>query len=128
MKVVNENLEIVDYEEKKKEYETTGDIAGYKLMAKLTVVDLIYDMNQNTCHKMNFIIIGAQLLTLFASAILQSIFHEYRTIISLASSSMSIIMMCLVVINTKISDRAIKKANKQKEIIENYIDKISKRS
>lgn len=128
MKVVSGNLEMVDYEEKKKEYEATGDIRGYKLMAQLALVDLIYDMNQNTCHKMNFIIIGTQILTLFISAILQLIFNEYKTIISLASSSISILMMCLVVINTKISNRAIKKANRQKEVIEECIDKISKRS
>ena len=37
-----------------------------------------------------------------------------------------IILLFIVIINTKISDKAIKNANKQKSIIEECIDKLEK--
>ena len=130
MKVINENLEIVDYEEKKKEIKDAKESAalGYKMMAKITLMDLVYDMNRNTCHKMNFMIIGAQLIILTISLICQVIFDEFRAVISLAGAIGSTVLMCLVIINTKVSDKAIRKATKQREIIEECIDKISKGS
>ena len=130
MKVINENLEMVDYEEKKKEIEDAKESAvlGYKMMAKITLMDLVYDMNRNTCHKMNFMIIGAQLIILTISLICQVIFDEFRAVISLAGAVGSTILMCLVIINTKVSDKAIRKATKQREVIEECIDKISKGS
>ena len=130
MKVINENLEMVDYEEKKKEIEDAKESAvlGYKMMAKMTLMDLVYDMNRNTCHKMNFMIIGAQLIILTISLICQVIFNEFRAVISLAGAIGSTILMCLVIINTKVSDKAIRKATKQREVIEECIDKISKGS
>ena len=130
MKVINENLEMVDYEEKKKEIEDAKESAvlGYKMMAKMTLMDLVYDMNRNTCHKMNFMIIGAQLIVLTISLICQALFDKFRVVISLAGAIGSIVLMCLVIINTKTSDKAIRKANKQREVIEECIDKISKRS
>ena len=129
MKVVSENLEMVDYEEKKKEIEDAKESAalGYKMMAKMTLMDLVYDMNRNTCHKMNFMIIGAQLIVLTISLICQALFNEFRAVISMAGALGSTVLMFLVVINTKISDKAIRKANKQREIIEECIDELEKR-
>lgn len=123
MKIVNENLESVDYEKKKSISEE--DRLNYKLISKLTLIDLMYDMNRNISHKMNFIMISAQLMILFISLTLQSIFVEFRLVISLAGALGSTIMMCLVIINTKLSDKAMKNANRQKELIENYIDKLA---
>lgn len=125
MKVINENLEMVDYEEK--EETRTGTMLGYKMMAKMTLMDLVYDMNRNTCHKMNFIVIGAQLIILTISLICQFLFEEFEAVISMAGALGSTILLCLVIINTKISDKAIRKANKQREIIEECIDKLEKR-
>ena len=98
------------------------------MMAKITLMDLVYDMNRNTCHKMNFMIIGAQLIILTISLICQVLFDEFRAVISLAGAIGSTVLMCLVIINTKISDKAIRKATKQREVIEECIDKISKGS
>lgn len=130
MKVVSGNLEMIDYEEKKKEIENAKESAalGYKMMAKITLMDLVYDMNRNTCHKMNFMIIGAQLIILTISLICQVLFDEFRAVISLAGAIGSTVLMCLVIINTKVSDKAIRKATKQREVIEECIDKISKGS
>lgn len=130
MKVINENLEMVDYEEKKKETEDAKErvALGYKMNAKMTLIDLVYDMNRNTCHKMNFMIIGAQLIILTISLICQALFDEFKAVISLAGAIGSTVLMCLVIINTKVSDKAIKKATKQREVIEECIDKISKGS
>lgn len=129
MKIINENLEMIDYEEKKKEIEDAKESValGYKMKAKMTLMDLVYDMNRNTCHKMNFMIIGAQLIILTISLICQALFDEFRVVISLAGAIGSIVLMCLVIINTKISDKAIRKANKQREVIEECIDKLEKR-
>lgn len=125
MKIINENLEMVDYEEK--EGAKTSTMLGYKMMAKMTLMDLVYDMNRNTCHKMNFMIIGAQLIILTISLICQALFSEFRAVISMAGALGSTILLCLVIINTKISDKAVRKANKQREIIEECIDKLEKR-
>ena len=129
MKVINENLEMVDYEEKKKEIKDAKESAalGYKMMAKMTLMDLVYDMNRNTCHKMNFMIIGAQLVILTISLVCQFLFDEFEAVISMAGALGSTILMFLVIINTKVSDEAIRKANKQREIIEECIDKLEKR-
>ena len=128
MKVINENLEMVDYEEKKKEIEDAKESAvlGYKMMAKMTLMDLVYDMNRNTCHKMNFMIIGTQLIVLTISLICQALFDEFRVVISIAGALCSIILLFIVIINTKISDKAIRNANKHKNIIEECIDKLEK--
>ncbi len=130
MKIVSGNLEMVDYEEKKKEMEDVKEsvVLEYKMIAKITLMDLVYDMNRNTCHKMNVIIIGTQLIVLTISLICQALFDKFRVVISLAGAIGSIALMCLVIINTKVSDKAIRKANKQREVIEECIDKISKRS
>ena len=96
-------------------------------MAKIALVDLIYNMNKNTCHKINFVIIMAQLITLTISIICQFIFNEFRAIISIAGASCSTILLFIVIINTKISDKAIRKANKQREITEECIDELEKR-
>lgn len=129
MKVINENLEMVDYEEKKKEIEDAKESValGYKMMAKMTLMDLVYDMNRNTCHKMNFMIIGTQLIVLTISLICQALFDEFRAVISLAGAIGSTVLMCLVMINTKVSDKAIRKATKQREVIEECIDELEKR-
>lgn len=126
MKIINENLEMIDYKDKKEEAKTSVTL-GYKTMAKMTLMDLVYDMNRNTCRKMNFMIIGAQLVILTISLICQFLFDEFEAVISMAGALGSTILLCLVIINTKISDKAIRKANKQREIIEEYIDELEKR-
>lgn len=109
----------------KKKSISEEDRLNYKLISKLTLIALMYDMNRNISHKMNFIMISAQLMILFISLTLQSVFVEFRLVISLAGALGSTIMMCLVIINTKLSDKAMKNANRQKELIENYIDKLA---
>lgn len=120
MKVVSETLEMVDYEDKTEEI----DKLEYKLAISMTLIDLIYDINRDTCHKMNFVIIIAQLITFFASCILQVIFNEYRPVISMAGVIMSTIFMCLVLINSKISKIALDNAHAHREIVEDCVDKL----
>ena len=127
MKVVSENLEMVDYKEKEIEDAKESVALGYKMMAKMTLMNLVYDMNRNTCHKINFMIIGAQWVILTISLVCQALFSEFRAVISMAGALGSTVLMFLVVINTKISDKAIRKANKQREIIEECIDELEKR-
>lgn len=127
MKVVSENLEMVDYKEKEIEDAKESTTLGYKMMAKMTLMNLVYDMNKNTCHKINFMIIGAQWVILTISLVCQALFSEFRAVISMAGALGSTVLMFLVVINTKISDKAIRKANKQREIIEECIDELEKR-
>ena len=127
MKIINENLEMADYEEKEKEEAKKSALLGYKMMAKITLMDLVYDMNRNTCHKINFMIIGAQLIILTISLICQFLFNEFEAVISMAGALGSTVLLCSVIINTKISDKALRKANKQREIIEECIDKLEKR-
>ena len=128
MKVVSENLEMVDYKEKEIEDAKESVALGYKMMAKMTLMNLVYDMNRNTCHKINFMIIGAQWVILTISLVCQALFSEFRAVISLTGAIGSTVLMCLVIINTKVSDKAIRKATKQREVIEECIDKISKGS
>lgn len=130
MKVINENLEMVDYEESEKdEYtSTTANMFGYKMMAEIALIDLIYDMRKNMCHKMNLIIVMTQIIIFLISITLQFIFQDYKEIISLSGALGSTILMCLVVINTKVADIATKQAYKQREIIEHCINNLSKRS
>lgn len=120
MKVVSETLEMVDYEDKTEEI----DKSEYRLAIRLALIDLIYGINRDTCHKMNFVIIVAQLITFFASCILQVIFNEYRPVISMAGAIMSTILMCLVLINSKISRAALENAHAHKEIINSCIDEL----
>ena len=122
MKMIDENSKIVNCGKKKKE----NTSLEYKIIAKTTLVSLVYDMNRNTCHKMNFMIIGIQWLIIIISLICQILFNEFIAVIALAGAIGSILLMCLVIINTKISDRAIKKANKQRKIIEECIDELTK--
>lgn len=120
MKVVSETLEMVDYEDKIEEI----DKAEYRLAIKLALIDLIYGINRDTCHKMNFIIIIAQLITFFASCILQVIFNEYRLVISMAGAIISTVFMCLVLINSKISRVALENARAHREVIVSCIDEL----
>ena len=120
MKVVSETLEMVDYEDKTEEI----DKSEYRLAIRLALIDLIYAINRDTCHKMNFVIIVAQLITFFASCILQVIFNEYRPVISMAGAIMSIIFMCLVLINSKISRVALENARAHREVIDSCIDEL----
>lgn len=133
MKVVNERLELVDYEESEKEEKdeytsTTASMFGYKMMAEVALIDLIYDMRKNMCHKMSLIIVMTQIIIFLISITLQFIFQDYKEIISLSGALGSIILMCLVVINTKVADIATKQAYKQREVIEHCINNLSKRS
>lgn len=120
MKVVSETLEMVDYEDKTEEI----DKSEYRLAIRLALIDLIYGINRDTCHKMNFVIIVAQLITFFTSCILQVIFNEYRPVISMAGAIMSIVFMCLVLINSKISRVALENARAHREIIDACIDEL----
>lgn len=114
MKIINENLEMVDYEEKDRKYEAK---LNCKMAADIALLELIHDMNRNTCHKINFILIGTQFLIIVASLILQLIFQEFKIIISITGATASIVMMFLVLINTKLSNKALKEAHKQREAI-----------
>ena len=128
MKIVNENLELIDYEEKKDEIKDTyEDIHNYKLIAKIAIIDLIYDINKNTCHKMNGIIILTQLIVLATSIICQFLFNEFKLVISVAGTIGSLILMCLVIINIKLSNKALVTTRKQQNIIEECIDKLSRK-
>lgn len=126
MKVVGDDLQLIDYEERKDE-DVTKEIYSHAFMAKFLLMDLIYNINNTLCHKMNFIIISIQILILFVSSILQLVLDEYKNIISLTGALISVLMMILVVINVKLSNKAITEANKQRSIIENHIDKIKER-
>lgn len=126
MKVVDDNLRLIDYEERKDE-DVTKEIYSHAFMAKFLLMDLIYNINNTLCHKMNFIIISIQILILFASSILQLVLNKYKNIISLTGAIISFLMMILVVVNVKLSNKVITEANKQRSIIENHIDKIKER-
>ena len=126
MKVVGDDLRLINYEERKDE-DITKEIYSHTFMAKFLLMNLIYDINNTLCHKMNFIIIGIQILVLFISSILQLVLNEYKHIISLTGALISVLMMILVVINVKLSNKAITEANKQRSIIESHIDKIKER-
>lgn len=98
----------------------------YNLMIKLALVDLIYDMNRNTSLKLNFVIIAIQFIMLFISVILQVVIKELKVGISLMNSLWAIAMMFVVIINVKIiSDKAVTKAKKQRDMIEFLLDKLS---
>ena len=126
MKVVDDNLQLIDYKERKDE-DITKEIYSHAFMAKFLLMNLIYDINNTLCHKMNFIIIGIQILVLFASSILQLVLNKYENIISLTGAIISFLMMILVIVNVKLSNKVITEANKQRSIIENHIDKIKER-
>lgn len=120
MKVVSETLEMVDYEDETEKI----DKSECRLTIRLALIDLIYGINRDTCHKMNFIIIIAQLITFFASCMLQVIFSEYRPVISIAGAIMSTVFMCLVLINSKISRIALDNARAHREVIDYCIDEL----
>ena len=119
MKIVNENLEMVDYD---KENEKKEHIIKDTLPIKLGLIDLVYTMNSDASHKMTFIMIAVQLLSLFVSVILQIIFYEFKAIIAIVGMIISVLLMCLVVINTEISSIALKKANEHRKLISDCID------
>lgn len=126
MKVVSETLEMVDYEDKTEEIDKTEKIdkSERKLAISIILIDLIYGMNRDTCHKMNFVIIIAQLMTFLASCISRVIFEEYSLVISITGAITSTIFMCLVLINSKISKIALDNARAHREIIEDCIDEL----
>lgn len=103
------------------------DLPTTNLICRTTLIDLVYDMNTNLHHKMNFIILAIQTILLVISVFTQIIFHK-TIIIRLSSifAIISILFLSLIIIGNILSDKALKKANQQKHIIMKCIDKIEK--
>lgn len=131
MKIVNENLELVDYSEKEKEKweekEEKKIDPTYKFLIKMALIDMVYDMNKNLHHKMNFMIITMQILIFSISMILQT-FGISTIPISIAGAIGTTVMLCLVFIGNRLSDKAIKATNIQRNMIHECLDKLSERS
>ena len=132
MKVVNENLELVDYEEVKKEEEHEEkyeeEYNPYKTLIKMQLLDLVYEMNNNLHHKMNFFIIGIQLIVCTANVLIGSIFDISMIPMSLAAAICVMLMLFLVFIGNILSEKAIKYARTQEKIICECIERLSERS
>ena len=102
------------------------DKQNTKLVIKLALIDLIYNMNRNTTLKTNLIVVGIQFIMLSISLILQVAVPEYKLGASIMNSIWSVSMLFLVIINIKIvSAKAMKKAREQKDIIEMLLDKLT---
>ena len=102
------------------------DKQNTKLVIKLALIDLIYNMNRNTTLKTNLIVVGIQFIMLSISLILQVAVPEYKLGATIMNSIWSISMLFLVIINIKIvSAKAMKKAREQKDIIEMLLDKLT---
>ena len=100
---------------------------NYKLAIKLALINLRYDMQKNTIHKMNFTIICAQFIMLVVSTILQITMKEFRGAIAIMNSLWVLASAVLVVINTEIlSSKAMKVAKEQGDFIETLLDELSK--
>lgn len=103
------------------------DLPTTNLICRTTLIDLVYDMNTNLHHKMNFIILAIQTILLVISVFTQIIFHKTVTIrLSSIFAILSILFLFLIIIGNILSDKALKKANQQKHIIMKCIDKIEK--
>lgn len=103
------------------------DLSTTNLICRTTLIDLVYDMNTNLHHKMNFIILAIQTILLVISVFTQIIFHKTITIrLSSIFAILSILFLFLIIIGNILSDKALKKANQQKHIIMKCIDKIEK--
>lgn len=103
------------------------DLSTTNLICRTTLIDLVYDMNTNLHHKMNFIILAIQTILLVISVFTQIIFHKTITIrLSSIFAIFSILFLFLIIIGNILSDKALKKANQQKHIIMKCIDKIEK--
>ena len=103
------------------------DLSTTNLICRTTLIDLVYDMNTNLHHKMNFIILAIQTILLVISVFTQIIFHKTVTIrLSSIFAILSILFLFLIIIGNILSDKALKKANQQKHIIMKCIDKIEK--
>lgn len=103
------------------------DLSTTNLICRTTLIDLVYDMNTNLHHKMNFIILAIQAILLVISVFTQIIFHKTVTIrLSSIFAILSILFLSLIIIGNILSDKALKKANQQKHIIMKCIDKIEK--
>ena len=103
------------------------DLPATNLICRTTLIDLVYDMNTNLHHKMNFIILAIQTILLVISVFTQIIFHKTITIrLSSIFAILSILFLFLIIIGNILSDKALKKANQQKHIIMKCIDKIEK--
>ena len=99
---------------------------GAKLAIKLTLIDLIHNMNRDTTLKINLIIICIQFTMLFISSILQIVIPERKLGASIMNSIWSTAMLLLVIINIKIvSEKAMKRAREQKDMIEVLLDKLT---
>ena len=103
------------------------DLSTTNLICRTTLIDLVYDMNTNLHHKMNFIILAIQTILLVISVFTQIIFHKTVTIrLSSIFAILSMLFLFLIIIGNILSDKALKKANQQKHIIMKCIDKIEK--
>lgn len=96
-----------------------------KFTADYMLIELLYEMKKNTCHLMNAVMIIIQLTILVASVLLQHIFSDVKTVISIAGLIGSLIMLSLVIININISNKAMETAQKHKEIIKQCIHRLA---
>lgn len=102
------------------------DKQNTKLVIKLALIDLIYNMNRNTTLKINLIVVGIQFIMLSISLILQVAVPEYKLGATIMNSIWSTSMLFLVIINIKIvSAKAMKRAREQKDMIEVLLDKLT---
>lgn len=97
-----------------------------KLAIKLAIINLRYDMNKNTIHKMNLVMVCIQFIMLFVGMILQITMRERASGIAIMNALWSLVIVILVVINGEvISPKAMKRAKEQADAIETLLDKLS---
>lgn len=133
MKVVNENLELVDVvdykdtsKEKEEKKEEKENLTPYKLMIKLQLIDLVYDMNKDLHHKMNVSIIGFQMVILIINLLLPRAFNISTIPVAIAAAVIEISMLYLVVIGNILSEKAIRTSRKHQQVINKCVEKMSK--
>lgn len=127
MKVVNERLELVDYEESEKseERKEKRSIKPYTLLIRMQLIDLVYDMNNDIHHKMNAYIIGFQLFIFTLNLLLPRLFNISTIPVSVATAVVSVGMLFLVLMGNVLSDKAIKKSRVHQKVINDCIKKIT---
>lgn len=129
MKVVNENLEMVDYEELKADEEARSkkvakklELAQHKLTINMLLVDLTYDMNKNLHHKMNITIVGFQLGLLLVSLPIRLLFGISSIDIPVITAFGSLLFLLLIGIGNIYSEKALSQAKTQRDKINEILE------
>lgn len=135
MKVVNENLELVDYEEptdsediRSKKVTKKLELAQRKLAINMLLIDLTYDLNKNLHHKMNLTIVSFQLGILLISLLIRCIFGISTVSISIITAFGSFTLMFLILIGNIQSEKALRHAKKQRDQIHENLEVLYKGS